>query len=362
MGVSIATAPRKRSKASDLGTPIVAAQCALMIEELRARGLESERALGALAIRYDPASAGRQFLSAAHFDAFLRAAEQISRDPSIGLAAGQRLDFIELHLLGLLLRSSPDLQTALSYFQRFHAASPLALDIDLSVEGDRLVCRRAPQGVAPSRVLSDYFHARATRLLTLLVGAFEPLEVRLMQREPGDLREHRRMLGERLRFRTSEDALFLPLSTLARPAPQPDSVIAGVVAEHLAKLPDLDGSSADLAARVRRSIQEELHHGRATMLEVSERLHVNERTMRRRLSELDTSFQQLLDEVRREVAIHSLNELRCSVSELSVRLGFCGPAAFYRAFRRWTGVSLSEYRAAEGGSGEEDLAAAKLRP
>jgi AraC-like DNA-binding protein len=84
------------------------------------------------------------------------------------------------------------------------------------------------------------------------------------------------------------------------------------------------------------------------MLEVSELLHVNERTMRRRLSELGTSFQQLLDEVRREQAIRSLEEPRCSVSELSRRLGFCGPAAFYRAFRRWTGLSLSEYRARQG--------------
>jgi AraC-like DNA-binding protein len=231
------------------------------------------------------------------------------------------------------------------------------LDIDLSLEGEQLVCRRVLQGLTPSRLVSDYFHARAARLLALMAGPIEPLEVRLMHREPSDLREYRRLLGERLRFRAAEDALLLPASVLARSAPQPDAAMAGVLVQHLASLPELDGGTGDLVTRVRRSIQEELREGRATMQEISERLQINERTMRRRLSELGASFQQLLDEVRRVVAIRSLHEPRCSVSELSRRLGFCGPAAFYRAFRRWTGQSLSEYRAAQGADPLDDRSA-----
>jgi AraC-like DNA-binding protein len=118
-----------------------------------------------------------------------------------------------------------------------------------------------------------------------------------------------------------------------------------VLARHFASLPNAGDASVDLITHVRGAIQEELRHGRATMSEISSRLKLTDRTLRRQLSELGTSFQHLLDEVRRDEAIRQLQQSRYVVDELSVRLGFGGRAAFYRAFRRWTGMTLADYRA-----------------
>ena len=100
-----------------------------------------------------------------------------------------------------------------------------------------------------------------------------------------------------------------------------------------------------LAERTRQVIGAQLALGRATMQDVTTRLALSERTFRRQLRARGTSFQELLDQVRRELALHYLRGASCSATELSRRLGFNGASAFYRAFRRWTGCSLPEYRA-----------------
>jgi AraC-like DNA-binding protein len=337
---------QKRSRTGYRKTTIIAAQCRLILRALRARGIDPDRQLAVLGIRYSEPDDLREFISATQFEAFLRMAEELSGDPSIGLDAGQRLRHEDLDLLGLLLRGSPDVRSAQAYFQQYRGAVPHAFDMDLSTDESLLVCRRVMSGVHPSRVLSEYFLARAATLIRLLVGAVEPLEVRMMHAEPADIREHQRVLGERLRFREPEDALVFPASLLARPMLHRDPVTRAVLLRYFASLPAAGApAEQDLISYVRRAIHEELQHGRATMNEIAGRLKLTERTLRRQLSELGTSFQDVLDEVRRDEAIRQLQESRYVVGELSLRLGFGGRAAFYRAFRRWTGISLAAYRA-----------------
>ncbi|MEY4514190.1 MAG: hypothetical protein RLZZ450_6312 [Pseudomonadota bacterium] len=74
-------------------------------------------------------------------------------------------------------------------------------------------------------------------------------------------------------------------------------------------------------------------------------LRVSARTLRRRLGALGTSFQELLEDVRRGRAIAYLVESEVAVEQISVQLGYGDPANFRRAFRRWEGVAPSTYRA-----------------
>lgn len=102
-------------------------------------------------------------------------------------------------------------------------------------------------------------------------------------------------------------------------------------------------TSSDVVEQVQQAIHAELGEGRAIMAAVAGRLQVSERTLRRRLNDRGTTFRAVLDEVRCERALHSLHDRSCSGAELAGRLGFSCPTAFYRAFRRWTGTSLSRY-------------------
>ncbi|MGW7101364.1 AraC family transcriptional regulator [Streptomyces sp. NPDC054838] len=83
--------------------------------------------------------------------------------------------------------------------------------------------------------------------------------------------------------------------------------------------------------------------------EVAARLAVSPATLRRRLHQEGTSFQQLKDHVRRDAAIAGLAESGEPIAELAARLGFSEDTAFHRAFRRWTGTTPGAYRIASGG-------------
>ena len=68
-------------------------------------------------------------------------------------------------------------------------------------------------------------------------------------------------------------------------------------------------------------------------------------TLRRRLDQEGTTFSDIVDEIRKELAERYLREPSMAVSEVAFLLGFSSESAFHRAFRRWTGIAPSEYRA-----------------
>ncbi|UTW12701.1 AraC family transcriptional regulator [Marinobacterium rhizophilum] len=81
-----------------------------------------------------------------------------------------------------------------------------------------------------------------------------------------------------------------------------------------------------------------------TMEDTATALHMTTRTLRRKLTDEGTSFQDIKDGLRRDTAIHLLSQPSRPVSSIARELGFSEPSAFTRAFRHWTGVSPSSYR------------------
>ena len=73
---------------------------------------------------------------------------------------------------------------------------------------------------------------------------------------------------------------------------------------------------------------------------------MSERSIQRRLNEEHTSYRQLVDEVRKSLAIEHLSRPGTSTTDVAFLLGFSEPSAFTRAFRRWTGAAPTEFRAA----------------
>lgn len=77
---------------------------------------------------------------------------------------------------------------------------------------------------------------------------------------------------------------------------------------------------------------------------IADQIHTTTRTLRRKLIEEGTSFQELKDSVRRDEAIHYLSQPDLPISQIARKLGFTEAAAFTRAFKHWTGISPSAYR------------------
>ena len=135
------------------------------------------------------------------------------------------------------------------------------------------------------------------------------------------------------------------LDTAARQTPMSgeDAHLAAIVREYAERRQSAFSSEATADA-VRLVVSETMHLGEVALASVAERLDTTERTLRRRLAAENTSFQALVDEVRFDVAKSYLERGDMTTDEIALLLGFSEVSAFYRAFRRWYGGTLSAYR------------------
>lgn len=82
----------------------------------------------------------------------------------------------------------------------------------------------------------------------------------------------------------------------------------------------------------------------ACAADIARALSVSERTMHRRLREEGTSYQQVCDELRLDRCLRAMSARRMSQDQLAKHLGFADPRGLTRAFRRWTGSSISDFQ------------------
>ena len=104
--------------------------------------------------------------------------------------------------------------------------------------------------------------------------------------------------------------------------------------------PDLDNS---LVSRIRSMIKHDVDGQFPEFELVADKLHLTTATLRRRLRSEGSSYQQLKDDIRRDTAIHLLSRGTVSMEQVAENVGFSEPTSFFRAFKRWTGVTPRAY-------------------
>ena len=92
------------------------------------------------------------------------------------------------------------------------------------------------------------------------------------------------------------------------------------------------------------SLLEQLSSGEVSEEEMAQQLNMSRRTLQRKLAEAETTYQQLVDATRRDLALRYIENPGQSITDITFMLGFSQQSAFTRAFRRWTGYAPTEYR------------------
>ena len=113
-----------------------------------------------------------------------------------------------------------------------------------------------------------------------------------------------------------------------------------------AALTDRRGNVSQLRTRVENAISSLLPHGRVLAEDVARALGMSERTLVRRLSDEGLSFTEILQQLRRDLAVRYLTDRKLHVSKIAWLLGFKEVSSFTHAFKRWTGKTPSKMRTA----------------
>lgn len=155
---------------------------------------------------------------------------------------------------------------------------------------------------------------------------------------------YNRVFGQIPQLNCLQNQLRFAVHWLEQPLVNTDpglcDLLDGYAEELLHRLPQ----PPELLTQVRAILIEELRAQEPKLEVIAQRLNYSPRTIQRQLKQAGTSFQQLLDEVRHQLAMQYLRNPQFTNGEIAFLLGFSEHAAFNRAFRRWQGVPPGEYR------------------
>jgi AraC-like DNA-binding protein len=282
----------------------------------------------------------------ASYVALMRAGQALSGDPALALHYAEEVNLSEVSVVGLITHACETMGEAFAQLARY---SRLVTEYDsgatrpqfvrVPAENDRhwLVDQRSNPNAFPEA--SEMAFAR------LAVGprVFDTTpfcrEVHFTHAEPSYRSEYDRIFQAPIVFESDKNAMLVDDSWSHHRIAPKQRYAFGVLTRHAdALLRQLAGAKST-RGQVENVLLPVLHTGDVGMDVVARKLGVSPRTLSRRLKAEGATYERVLDELRRELARHYLDGRRVSVTETAYLVGFSDPAAFSRAFKRWTGAS-----------------------
>ncbi|MGY4532852.1 AraC-like DNA-binding protein [Pseudomonas sp. TE3786] len=181
-----------------------------------------------------------------------------------------------------------------------------------------------------------------------------PREVWFEHAQPAgtELAEYESVFGCPVKFAQSVNALLVPMEYLNVPLRQADANLLRTLEEHaLTLMAGLD-EGEPLPLRVKNALRLLLKDGLPRKERVAEKFEMTVRTLQRHLQQAGTSYQEILDQLRQELAEHYLTRSTLPVQDIAYYLGFTESRSFHRSFKGWTGMTPGEYREAHRKAGE----------
>lgn len=112
----------------------------------------------------------------------------------------------------------------------------------------------------------------------------------------------------------------------------------------LRELMEGDIENASLNARIRSIISKEFGNNFPDFSVICDKLNMTPQTLRRRLKDENTSYQEIKDSIRKDASVFYLSKHELTIDEIAMLMGFSEASSFHRAFKKWTGKTPSVYR------------------
>jgi AraC-like DNA-binding protein len=285
--------------------------------------------------------------------ALLRAAGELCDDPAFALHYGEAVNLAEVSVVGLIGYASETMADAFVQLARY---SRLIVDLDLG-PGERFRLDRDREGlwIVDGRPDPNRYPELTEAAFAQMVSGTRRFgdtpfvqEVRVTHPDPGYRSEYERILGAPVAFGSERNAMRIDPAWVNRRIALEPRYVFGILSRHADALLDRLNAEATTRGRVERLILPALHKGDSGMAAAAAALGCSRDTLYRRLKAEGTTFERVLDDLRRRLALDYLAGGKVSVNETAYLVGFSDPAAFSRAFKRWTGRSPREMRGRAG--------------
>ena len=286
------------------------------------------------------------FTSVKAFNKVWRFLERHADSTSFGLVASRTMGPHKLGIAGVLINSSSNLLEVAAITKKYRPLIGLTITPEIVIEGRNVVFRYPPQP-PPIGISSAWYDAGILTILTLVrrvAGVdWKPSEIRL--RHKGRFDQHYQAFFDcPVHFQCEHTSISFPVDILNCEFPRADPGICTYLRHHADLLLKRASGVSSFSSLVREILPKQLAHGWSSSSGVAKQLGVTERTLQRYLKSEGTSFSQLLENTRKELAEQYLAESERSIAETALLLGYSDVIAFHRAFRRWNGITPGQHR------------------
>jgi AraC-like DNA-binding protein len=278
-------------------------------------------------------------------DNLWRKASEVIGDPCFGLKAAELWHPSNLGALGYAMLASNTLRTALERLDRYYRvlSDEEFMKLDETQEGltITLVSRHNKREIP---VQNDAALAVMLSMCRVnYIDELAPVSVTFTQPKPSCSARFYEYFRSQVVFEAPTNSFTLPIEAVDKNLPGSNPQLAElndqIMIEYLANL-----DPGHITEKVKGIIIDQLPSGNVTDESVARVLYMSSRKLQRQLQSAGTTFATLLNKTRQDLAQKYLRDQDTSMTEIAFLLGFSESSAFSRAFKRWVGVSPSEYR------------------
>jgi AraC-like DNA-binding protein len=257
----------------------------------------------------------------------------------------------DLGVLGLAIKTAPDLGTSLKVVERY-----FRLLTDSAVYRLERVGNQAFFGMEYTGALHPVLQLRSECALAAFARnmcrfvetdlSFDFVAFRHDCRsEPS---EYEAVFGCPVLFGATRDAIALPASALDLPNRLSDMAVCNFLVQHLEEETQKLSLETPLVTELMTLLPERLRHGVPQAAEIASAMGISERTLYRRLADEGLTFRAVLGRAQTDLARNLLTTSNCSIAEVAFLTGFSEQSTFSRAFKRWVGQAPGQFRQEAG--------------
>lgn len=285
-----------------------------------------------------------------HITRLWHAAASCTQDAGFGLKVGSGVRPASFNVVSFLMQSAPTLRQAFALVQQCQSLISDGGRFQTVAGADACWVVYHPQqgSLAFSPHQIEAALAAAVVFSCWVTGtSLRPLAVQLSHARLGPVTGYREVFHCPVTFEQAFSGALIANRQLDAPLPHADARLAQLLHGHARERVAALSVRSELEPALRSWIASQLQSYLPTRAQAARMLGLTERTLARRLQAQGLSFSGLLDDGRREAALHALAQTQRSIAEIGLALGYAEPSAFNHAVRRWIGCAPSAWRQAQ---------------
>jgi AraC-like DNA-binding protein len=331
------------------------AKLAMVLDTLAAEGAPIEKALNALHLTKAAISSPATRISLNQVLDGYRYAAELSRDSHFGYTSGQRLHVSAYGMYGFAILSSTNYRQTMQFAMKYHQLATPLVSISFREQGGCGIWTLTPLPNARidahlyKFIVEMQFGINTSLHRDVMGPSFGVREFHVTYDPPDDAARYTDLFGARVLFGQPENALFFDAGWLDGTPKLGNEITYATVVALCDSLMEEFELRVGLVGKVREVLVTNLMRP-IRFDDIANVLCMSARTLRRKLREENTSFRDVVDELRMQMAIRYLRDTDLTIEDIAESLGFSDAANFRRAFRRWTKVAPHQFRGIDAGA------------